>query len=218
MYDTYRVLLLPLLLLLLCVLLYCCCCCTSYLLPFIVCRMAKIVAGSLNLIPSIVFFLSFSKTRFILHVCTYPLAVLSHLRPRFSYILGNDEHARSQGGRQPAAARRSPPFIPVCISYVGGCGYASLKNVRKRCTSCSQQLSSREISKRVISGETEHCSLFSGMCGYCSCSYREYYRGESGHLGIRMPLCNYNHTSLPFGAKGAQIESTPTWCVCMHIL
>ena len=31
----------------------------------------------------------------------YPLAVLSHLRPGFAYILGNCGHARSQGGRQP---------------------------------------------------------------------------------------------------------------------
>ena len=32
---------------------------------------------------------------------------VSHLRSRFAYILGNCGHARSQGGRQPAAAK--PP-------------------------------------------------------------------------------------------------------------
>ena len=44
------------------------------LLFVIVCRMAKIVAGLLNLIPSSVFFL-FIQIRFIFNVCTYPLAV-----------------------------------------------------------------------------------------------------------------------------------------------
>ena len=38
----------------------------------------------------------------------YPLAVLSHLRPRFAYILGHYGVARSQGGHQPAAAK--PPL------------------------------------------------------------------------------------------------------------
>ena len=55
-----------------------------------------------------VFFL-FTQTRLIL---VYPLAVLSHLRPRFAYILGNYGHARSQGGRQPAAAK--PPLYVSC--------------------------------------------------------------------------------------------------------
>ena len=49
------------------------------LLFVIVCRMAKIVAGLLNLIPSSVFFL-FIQIRFIFNVCTYPLAVLSRLQ------------------------------------------------------------------------------------------------------------------------------------------
>ena len=35
----------------------------------------------------------------------FPLAVLSHLRPRFTYIIGNYGHARSQGGRHSAAAK-----------------------------------------------------------------------------------------------------------------
>ena len=35
-------------------------------------------------------------------------STVSHLRPRFAYILGNCGHARSQGGRQPAAAK--PPL------------------------------------------------------------------------------------------------------------
>ena len=39
---------------------------------------------------------------------TYPLAVLSHFRPRFAYVLGHYRPVRSQGGRQPAVAK--PPF------------------------------------------------------------------------------------------------------------
>ena len=47
------------------------------LLFVIVCRMAKVVAGSLNMIPV--------HPNTIYFHCIYPLAVLSHLRPRFSY-------------------------------------------------------------------------------------------------------------------------------------
>ena len=35
----------------------------------------------------------------------HPLAVLSHLRPRFSYIFDHYGHARAAGRRQPAAAK-----------------------------------------------------------------------------------------------------------------
>ena len=90
--------------LLLCSVLLCCCCCSSCclrLLFVIVCRMTKSVPGSLFLIP--LFFFSFNYDLFLV----YPLAVLSHSRPRFAYyILGNCNygHGRSQGGRQPAAA------------------------------------------------------------------------------------------------------------------
>ena len=79
--------------------------CCYFLLLFVIvcCRMTNFVAGSLNLIP-VFFFSSFKRDFFLM----YPLAVLSHLRPRFAYILGNYGHARSQGGRQPAAAK--PPL------------------------------------------------------------------------------------------------------------
>ena len=53
-------------------------------------------------------FLRFTQARFLLMLY---LAVLSHLRPRFAYILGHYRHARSQGGRQPAAAK--PPFYTI---------------------------------------------------------------------------------------------------------
>ena len=46
----------------------------------------------------------------------YPLAVLSHLHPRFAYILGHDGHARSQGGHQPAAAQ-SPSYTNIILFY-----------------------------------------------------------------------------------------------------
>ena len=49
-----------------------------------------------------VFFL-FIQTRVIFYVSFG--STVSHLRPRFAYILGNYRHARSQGGRQPAAAK-----------------------------------------------------------------------------------------------------------------
>ena len=65
---------------------------------------AKNCCWSIESDPS-VFFL-FIQTRFIFHV---PLgSTVSHLRSRLSYILGNYGHARSQAGRQPAAAK--PPL------------------------------------------------------------------------------------------------------------
>ena len=80
--------------------------CLCFLLLFvIVCRRAKFVAVSLNLIP-VFYFSSFIRDLFLM----VPLgsAAVSHLRPRFAYILGNYGHARSQGGRQPVAAK--PPL------------------------------------------------------------------------------------------------------------
>ena len=82
------------------------------LLFVIVCRMAKIVAFSLNVIPSLVFFSSFSNMTF--SVCTPWQCYRIHgLRlPYYTYILGNYGYARSQGGRQPAAAKS-----PVVFSF-----------------------------------------------------------------------------------------------------
>ena len=75
--------------------------CYCILLLFvIVCRIAKFVAGSLNLIP--VFSFPSFKRDIMLRV---PLGSnVSHLQPRFAYILGNYGHARRRGGRQPATA------------------------------------------------------------------------------------------------------------------
>ena len=73
----------------------------------------KIVAGSLNLIPSSVFFL-FIQTRFF--KCMYPLAVLSHLRARFAYtssVITGIRGAKAAVG----PPRRSPPCdITVSLS------------------------------------------------------------------------------------------------------
>ena len=55
-----------------------------------------------------VFFL-FNQTRFNLMVSLG--STVSHLRPRFAYILGHYRRAWSQGGRQPAAAK--PPLYIV---------------------------------------------------------------------------------------------------------
>ena len=127
----YRVLL-PLLLVLPCVLLYCCvaaaaaavrrwcsvCCYAAVvaaaaavqLLPAVVvilCRMAKF-CGFIESDPS-----SFKRDLVLMH----PLAVLllSHVRPRFAYILGNYGHARSQGGRHPATAKASLALLRVIL-------------------------------------------------------------------------------------------------------
>ena len=91
-------------LLLLCVLLSCCCCSAVLLLDAAVCHRVPDDAicsyGLVHLIP-VFSFSSFKHDLFLM----YPLAVLSHVQPRFkhviiSYMLGNHEHARSQGGRQ----------------------------------------------------------------------------------------------------------------------
>ena len=106
----FRVLLpLPLSLLLLCryaaVVAAAACC---FLLLFVVvCGMAKFVAGSLNLIP--VFYFSPFKPDLVSMVLLD--STVSYLRLRFAYISGNYGHVRSQGGRQPAAAK--PPLYLV---------------------------------------------------------------------------------------------------------
>ena len=78
-------------------------CCCFRLLFVIVCPMAKLVAGSLDLLPVFVF--SSFRPRFFAMV---PFgSTVSHFRPRFAceYILGNYGYTRSQGGREPAAAK-----------------------------------------------------------------------------------------------------------------
>ena len=108
---TYRVLLLPLLLLLLCCYTAVVAAVAVLLLPAAVRHRGpdgQICFWFIESDPS-VFFL-FNQTKFIL---MYPLAVLSHLRSPFAYILGNCGHARSQGGREPAAAK-IPLYIYVC--------------------------------------------------------------------------------------------------------
>ena len=63
--------------------------------------MAKFVAGPLNLIP-VIYISAFKRNLFLM----VPVgSAVSHLRPQFAYILGNYGHTRSQGGRQPAAAK-----------------------------------------------------------------------------------------------------------------
>ena len=109
----YRVLLPLLLLLLLCVailllLLRQQCCCFLPLFV-IVCRIAKFVAGSLHLIQ-VFSFSSSSTTIFsciplgstlLRRICGLDLCL-------YTCILGNCGHARSQGGRQPAACTGTP--------------------------------------------------------------------------------------------------------------
>ena len=80
----------------------CCCCLVLLVLLFvIVCRMAKFVAGSFNLIQSSAFFLFIHSMFFGVPLgntvaFTYPLAALSHLRTSIClhYMLGNYGHAR----------------------------------------------------------------------------------------------------------------------------
>ena len=78
--------------------------------------MAKF-GGSLNLFPVLSFF---SVKRVFTFVSLGN--TVSRSRPRFAYILGDDGNARSQGGRQPAAAK--PPlymysFLPVGRYFLG---------------------------------------------------------------------------------------------------
>ena len=104
-----------------------CCCCSVfvillllvYQLPqfVIVCRMAKNVAGSLNLIPSIVFVLFILKYDLVLMYVPLRSAVALTSSICLYYILGNYELARSQGGRQPAAANI---LLYVCIIIIRG--------------------------------------------------------------------------------------------------
>ena len=67
--------------------------------------MAKFVAGSLNLTP--VFTFLFVHTRFVFYGTPWQYCV-AFTASICLYILGNYGHARSQDGRQPAAAK--PPL------------------------------------------------------------------------------------------------------------
>ena len=91
----------------------CCCCCSV--------RCYTVAAAAVPLLPAAVrhrvpdgqicwfvesvpvfSFCSLKRDLFLM----VPLgSTASHLRPRFAYILGNYGHARSQGGRQPAAGK-----------------------------------------------------------------------------------------------------------------
>ena len=62
--------------------------------------------------PSFFLLFTFTQTRFIFDV---PSAVLSHLRPRFAYVLGHYGHAWGQGGRQPAAAKPPRVFLTTSL-------------------------------------------------------------------------------------------------------
>ena len=57
---------------------------------------------------------SFKRDFFLM----YPLADLSHLRPRYAYILGNYGYARSQGGRQPVVAKPRLHTMGMFLVYV----------------------------------------------------------------------------------------------------
>ena len=93
------------------------CCC--FLLLFVIVSMAKFIADSLELMPA--FSVSSFKCDFFFMV---PLgSTVPHLRPRFAYILGNFGHARSQGGRQPAAENTLLYYIyTVSICMMHACG------------------------------------------------------------------------------------------------
>ena len=74
-------------------------------------QMAKIVAGSVNPVPSCS---SFKRDSFFIYT-RWPLAVLSHLRTRFADIPGHCVHAQSQGRRQSATAK--PRLHSVCYYF-----------------------------------------------------------------------------------------------------
>ena len=102
----------------------CCCCCCSVpallpqqLLLFVMCRMSKIVAGSFNLIPSRVLYF-FIQARYIL---TYPLAVTSHLRPRFAYATSS----LVTGMRGAKAGISGVPFFSTAFYCLASCGFTT---------------------------------------------------------------------------------------------
>ena len=73
------------LLLLLCVLQYCCCCCSSTAPASCSCRSSSCAGWQKMLLVNLIPVLSpFKGDLFVM----YPLIVLSHLQPRFAYILG----------------------------------------------------------------------------------------------------------------------------------
>ena len=94
----------------------CCCCCLLLLLFVILCGMEKNVAGSLNLIP--VFSSSSSEhDLFLMYDIFIPLAVLSHLRPRFacttsSVITG------MRGAMEVVSPPRRNPLENPCIDML----------------------------------------------------------------------------------------------------
>ena len=84
------------------------------LLLFVVCRMATIVAGSLNLTPSIGFLFILKHDLCLMCVPLGSVVAFTALICLY-YILGNYGRARSQGGLQSAAAK--PPLY-IYILYM----------------------------------------------------------------------------------------------------
>ena len=74
--------------------------------------MAKTVVGSLNLIPSSA---SFVQTRLIFYVSLGNTTAVVTFAASI-YILHNYWHARSQGGRHPAAAK--PPLYIAVVNLI----------------------------------------------------------------------------------------------------
>ena len=102
----------------------------------------------------------------------YPLAVrtVPHLRSRLAYMLGNYGHARSQGGRQPAAAK---PRLNTCFT---------IQRYIRICTKCPfflhaiQPLPAAGIFSRSRLRGTQGARVYTfaqawapaGLCGACS--------------------------------------------------
>ena len=84
------------------------------LLFVIVCRIAKLASGSLNLISSIVFVLLIIKDDLLFLYLPLGSAVAFMASISLYYILGNYGHAQGQGGRHPVAAK-PPLYIHICI-------------------------------------------------------------------------------------------------------
>ena len=86
--------------------------CCFLLLFVIVCKISQLGAGSLHLISNVLF--RFTQTQFI---CYVPLDNTVSHTCRFDYILRNCDHALSQGGRHPAAAK-FPFYIYMLASFL----------------------------------------------------------------------------------------------------
>ena len=163
----YRVLL-PLPQLLLCVLLYSCCCsccCSSSCAGW-----QNFAAGSLNLIP-VFYFFSFKHDTFL----TYPLAILSHLRPRFARATSSVIAGMRRATAGVSAAAKPPLHIfgiPFIISALLVLSLLVVTQIRRHTVGPSPPSPLRRYVPWTLS--REGISAFSPRRLASNCAYPRY--------------------------------------------